>query len=188
MFAGRQSSWNLRDYHMTQTLFALQEHLRGGGRAGRLVVWAHNSHLGDARATQMGHAGEWNVGQLVRRRVGAREALLVGFTTYTGYVTAASEWGGEPSHMAVRPARSDSFEALLHHTRLDRFYLPLQNVAARALHDPMLERAIGVIYRPDTEYASHYFSASLSEQFDALFHLDETDAVEPLDDGAHIID
>ncbi|HEX5306952.1 MAG TPA: erythromycin esterase family protein [Dyella sp.] len=188
MFAGRQSSWNLRDYHMTQTLFSLQEHLQRSGRPGRLVLWAHNSHLGDARATQMGRAGEWNVGQLVRRRVGARQALLVGFTTYTGHVTAASEWGGEASRMAVRPARSDSYEALFHHTRLDRCYLSLQPSAARALHEPMLERAIGVIYCPDTEYASHYFSATLAEQFDAVFHLDETEAVEPLSDDAVLSD
>lgn len=182
MFAGRQSSWNLRDHHMSQTLFALHEHLRTGGRSGKLVVWAHNSHLGDARATQMGHAGEWNVGQLVRRRAGANEALLVGFTTYAGHVTAADDWGGEPSRMAVRPARDDSFEALFQHTRLDRFYLPLQGVAARALQEPRLERAIGVLYRPETELQSHYFNASLAHQFDAVFHLDETEAVEPLDD------
>lgn len=184
MFADRQSSWNLRDYHMSQTLFALQQHLRSSGRAGRLVVWAHTTHLGDARATQMGRAGEWNVGQLVRRRLGAHGALLVGFTTYAGHVTAASKWGGEPSRMPLRAARSDSFEALFHHTRLDRFYLPLQGVATTALQNPMLERAVGMIYRPDTEYASHYFSASLAEQFDAVFHLDETEAVEPIDDGA----
>lgn len=181
MFGSRASSWNLRDEHMVQTLFALQRHVRALGGRGKVVVWAHNSHLGDARATEMSRAGEWNVGQLVRERVGEDNALLVGFTTYAGTVTAAYEWDGEAECRQIRTARSDSYEYLLHSTGLDRFYLPMRDSVARVLRGSMLERAIGVLYRPDTEYQSHYFMASIAEQFDAVFHLDETTAVEPLD-------
>ncbi|KAA0068342.1 erythromycin esterase family protein [Rhodanobacter sp. T12-5] len=184
MFGSRAASWNVRDEHMVQTLFALQAHLRALGSAGKVVVWAHNSHLGDARATEMSRAGEWNVGQLVRERAGAEAAWLVGFTTYTGTVTAAYEWDGEAECRQVKVARPDSYEDLFHRTRLDRFYLPMQEEAARVLREPLLERAIGVLYRPDTEYESHYFKASIAAQFDAVFHLDETSAVEPLDTAA----
>jgi erythromycin esterase-like protein len=184
MFGSRAASWNVRDEHMVQTLFTLQEHLRALGSAGKVVVWAHNSHLGDARATEMSRAGEWNVGQLVRERAGAEAAWLVGFTTYTGTVTAAYEWDGEAECRQVKVARRDSYEDLFHRTRLDRFYLPMQEEAARVLRDPLLERAIGVLYRPDTEYESHYFTASIAAQFNAVFHLDETTAVEPLDTAA----
>ena len=183
MFGPRADSWNQRDEHMVQTLFALQRYLRQQGRSGRIVVWAHNSHLGDARATAMSAAGEWNVGQLVRERAGAEHALLVGFTTYAGTVTAAHEWGGPPERQTVKPAREDSYEGLFHRSRLDRFYLALGDPALEGLRAPLLERAIGVLYRPQTEYASHYFEASLPAQFDALFHLDETEAIEPLDDS-----
>lgn len=181
MFGSRAESWNVRDEHMLRTLLALQKHLRALGGTGKIVVWAHNSHLGDARATAMSQAGEWNVGQLVRQHAGREQALLVGFTTATGTVTAAYEWDGEPERRSVRMARTDSYEYLFHSTHLDRFYLPLRGEAARVLTTPMLERAIGVLYRPDTEYESHYFMASLPAQFDAVFHLDETSAVQPLD-------
>ena len=184
MFGPRAASWNVRDEHMAQTLFALQEHLRALGNAGKVVVWAHNSHLGDARATEMSRAGEWNVGQLVRERAGAEAAWLLGFTTCSGTVTAAYEWDGEAECRQVKMARQDSYEGLFHRTRLDRFYLPMQGEAARVLRDPLLERAIGVLYRADTEYESHYFMASIAAQFDAVFHLDETTAVEPLDTAA----
>jgi erythromycin esterase-like protein len=181
MFGRRADSWNLRDEHMTRTLFALRDHLHSQGRQGRIVIWAHNSHLGDARATQMAQAGEWNVGQLVREKVGPEDAFLVGFTTYTGTVTAAHEWDGPAERQAIRPARADSFEGFFHKTRLDRFYLRLTGSESPRLDEPMLERAIGVLYRPDTEYESHYFQALLGAQFDAVFHLDETQAVEPID-------
>lgn len=181
MFGARVDSWNLRDLHMNETLFALQHHLRERGGSGRIVVWAHNSHLGDARATDMGRSGEWNLGQLVRQQVQDR-ALLVGFTTYTGFVSAAHEWDGDVERMAVRPALDGSVERLFQQTRLDRFFLPLVGDAAKPLQAAMLERAIGVIYRPDTERASHYFQTSVSRQFDAVFHIDETEAVEPLDE------
>jgi erythromycin esterase-like protein len=122
---------------------------------------------------------EWNLGQLVREQAGG-DVLLVGFTTYTGSVSAASEWGGEVEYKWVRPALAGSCEHLFHATRLDRFFLPLRDPAAEPLREDMLERAIGVLYLPRTERASHYFEASLAAQFDAVFHLDETEAVEPL--------
>lgn len=180
MFDARDLTWNLRDGHMVNTLLALRRHLRASGRQGRTVVWAHNSHLGDARATQMGQRGEWNVGQLLREQVGAA-VLNVGFTTYTGHVTAARDWDAPAERRWVRPARDDSYEHLFYRTGKDRFFLSLQDETAQALAEPLLERAIGVIYRPESERASHYFSASLADQFDAVLHLDETTAVEPLE-------
>ena len=181
MFGSRVNTWNLRDAHMTETLFALRRHLRAQGREGRIVVWAHNSHLGDARATDMGAAGECNIGQLVREQVGAEQTLLVGFTTYTGHVTAARDWDAPAERRWVRPAHKDSLEHLFYASRLDRFFLPLPESRHGPLQAPLLERAIGVVYRPETEMQSHYFRASVSAQFDAVFHLDETTAVEPFD-------
>lgn len=180
MFGSRQNTWNLRDSHMCDTLFALAEHRVRHGGTGRIVVWAHNSHLGDARATEAHANGEWNLGQLVRERAGDA-ALLVGFTTYTGYVSAASEWDADVERKWIRPALKESYEHLFHTTRLDRFFLPLTHRNSDRLKEIMLERAIGVIYAPHTERISHYFNASLASQFDAVFHLDETTAVEPLD-------
>jgi len=110
--------------------------------------------------------------------------LLIGFTTYAGSVTAAHEWDGAAECRTVLPARADSHEHLFHRSRLDRFYLPLRGGAAQRLREPLLERAIGVLYRPETELQSHYFEAEIPAQFDALFHLDETQAVEPLADAA----
>src|SRR5438876_8834514 len=181
MFQGRVSWWNLRDRHMAETLEALARHLDRPGRPARIVVWAHNSHLGDARATEMGEGGELNVGQLVRQRYGAA-AVLVGFTTYTGTVTAASEWDGPAERKGVRPALPGSWEAVFHAAGLPRFLLPLRG--SREWDGARLERAIGVIYRPETERASHYFHARLSRQFDAVLHFDETEAVRPLERAA----
>ena len=182
MFSGRVSSWNLRDRHMTETLEALVAHLDREGGGTKVVVWAHNSHVGDARATSMGSEGELNIGQLVRERHG-RETVLVGFSTYTGTVTAASDWGAPLERKRVRPALPGSYEALFHQVGLSNFLLPSPNdsQAANALRGPRLERAIGVIYLPKTERVSHYFHARLPEQFDAVLHFDETRAVEPLD-------
>src|SRR5436189_1263085 len=179
MFRGRVSSWNLRDRHMAEALAALAEHLSSDGRPARIVVWAHNSHLGDARATELGDAGELNLGQLVRERH-PDEALLVGFTTYAGSVTAASDWGAAAERKRVRPALAGSHEHLFHSTGLERFTLRTREVAD-VLRQPQLERAIGVIYRPETERLSHYFHARLAAQFDAVVHLDETHALEPLE-------
>ncbi len=180
MFRGRVSSWNLRDTHMAETLDALLNFLEGQRTPAKVVVWAHNSHLGDARVTEMGHRGELNLGQLVRER-GRHEAVLVGFTTYEGTVTAASNWDSPAERKRVRPALRGSYEALFHETGLGNFYLDLGGEAAKVLETPRLERAIGVIYRPDTERQSHYFEASLSRQFDAVLHYDQTRAVEPLE-------
>jgi erythromycin esterase-like protein len=182
MFRGRVSSWNLRDRHMAETLHALLGYFEQQGRRAKVVLWAHNSHLGDARATDMGSAGEFNVGQLVRQRYGD-DAVLVGFSTYNGTVTAASSWGGPAERKLVRPALPESYESLFHDVGARRFMLNLREpgAAKRGLRQPMLERAIGVIYLPETERVSHYFHARLTDQFDAVFHFDETRAVEPLE-------
>jgi erythromycin esterase-like protein len=179
MFHERISSWNLRDTHMAETLDALTHHL---GTHAKIVVWAHNSHLGDARATEMGQHGELNLGQLVRQRHG-KEATLVGFTTYTGTVTAASGWDAPAERKHVRPALAGSYEELFHETGIGNFLLPLgpKEKATSLLREPRLERAIGVIYLPRSERASHYFHSQLPEQFDAILHFDETRAVEPLE-------
>jgi len=186
MFRRRVSSWNLRDRHMAETLEQLFVHLDKPGSPAKIVVWEHNSHLGDARATDMGDAGELNVGQLVRERYG-RDAVLVGFSTYTGTVTAASDWGASAELKRVRPALPESYEALFHNTGLPRFLLNLRDGGQLipALREPRLERAIGVIYRPESERISHYFYARLPDQFDAVIHFDETRGVEPLDLTAH---
>lgn len=180
MFHGRASSWNLRDEHMFETLTELFTHL-DGGRA-KVVVWAHNSHLGDARATAMSRRGELNVGQLARERVG-RNSFSIGFTTYSGTVTAASDWGEPAERKRVRPALAGSYETLFHGTGLPRFWIDLHedNAAIKLLREERLERAIGVIYRPETERLSQYFEARLPDQFDAVIHLDETFALEPLE-------
>lgn len=179
MYRGRVASWNLRDQHMAGTLDALAAHLdRQFGRA-RVVVWEHNSHIGDARATELGAQGELNVGELVRARW-PNDCLLVGFTTYAGRVTAASKWGGPAERKHVRQALPGSYEALLHRTGR-HFMLPMQQPAADLLAGPMLERAIGVIYRPHTERESHWFHARLPQQFDAVIHIDQSTAVEPLE-------
>ncbi|HJX21591.1 MAG TPA: erythromycin esterase family protein, partial [Steroidobacteraceae bacterium] len=182
MFGGRVSSWNLRDRHMVETLHELDAHLSRGGRPAKIVVWEHNSHLGDARATEMSARGELNVGQLVREQYG-RDAALIGFTTYSGTVTAASDWDAPAERKNVRPALMGSYEALFHATSLPSFEIDLRanHVAAQQLLAPRLERAIGVIYRPDTERVSHYIYARLPEQFDAIIHFDHTRAVEPLE-------
>ncbi len=180
MFGRRHNTWNLRDAHMRDTLAALSRYRIRRGGTGRVVVWAHNSHLGDARATESHLRGEWNLGQLMRQDVG-EQTLLVGFTTYTGQVSAASRWDGEVERKWVRPALDDSCEQLFHTTGLDRFFLRLNTPAAKPLRAPLLQRAIGVIYLPQTERESHYFEVMLADQFDAVFHLDETAALEPLD-------
>jgi erythromycin esterase-like protein len=182
MFGSQVLSWNLRDRHMAETLEALDDHLSHEGERAKLVVWAHNSHLGDARATEMGDHGELNLGQLVRARRGA-DAVLVGFTTDTGTVTAASSWDGPAQRKRLRPALASSYEALFHEVRYPRFLLNLHenSEAEIVLSERRLERAVGVIYRPETERQSHYFAARLPAQFDAVLHFDHTRAVEPLE-------
>jgi len=184
MFRGRVSSWNLRDSHMAETLEALAQHLSKDGEPAKIVVWEHNSHIGDARATEVGQLGEWNVGELARKAYDG-QTRLIGFSTYEGFVTAASEWDGPAEHKRVRPGMPGSYEELLHDTGIERFLLPLRgdNPAREALMQRRLERAIGVIYLPRTERQSHYFSAQMAVQFDAVIHIDRTTAVTPLDPG-----
>lgn len=183
LYRGHAASWNLRDGHMADVLRALVDHLRAGGGRGRVVVWAHNSHVGDARATEVAERGELNVGQLVRERFGDA-AVNVGFTTHAGTVTAASSWGGPAERKRVRPSLPESYETVFHQAGPPRDFLLLPGEAGRAtqrLARPHLERAIGVIYLPRTERQSHYFHARLPAQFDAVIHIDQTHAVEPLE-------
>ena len=187
MFRGRVSSWNLRDRHMSETLDALAVHL-GETRAQppKIVVWEHNSHVGDARATEIGQLGEWNVGELSRQRYG-EAACLVGFSTYEGWVTAASDWDGPAERKQVRPALPGSYEDVFHQTGLGNFMLSLRpgSAAHEALLERRLERAIGVLYLPRTERQSHYFTSQLPQQFDAVIHFDTTSAVQPLEPTSH---
>ncbi|WP_407948782.1 protein-L-isoaspartate(D-aspartate) O-methyltransferase [Parvibaculum sp.] len=179
MYYGGADAWNLRDTHMFETLTNLLEAKDGTAKA---VVWAHNSHIGDARHTDMGSLrDEINIGQLARERFG-KQAVLIGFGTHSGTVTAANDWDGETQTMRVRPSRADSYERVCHDAGIARFLLDMKrNDELRyRLKTPRLERFIGVIYRPGTELASHYAEASLSEQFDAYVWFDETHAVEPL--------
>jgi erythromycin esterase-like protein/predicted phosphoribosyltransferase len=172
MFRGGVESWNLRDQHMAETLDELVKYL---GEAAKVAVWEHNSHLGDNRATELGQAGQLNVGQLVRERHGD-EAMIVGFTTYTGTVTAASDWGGPAERKNVRRALPGSWEELFHEQGKPAFLLDPSE-----LHGLRLERAIGVVYQPETERISHYFHARLARQFDAVIHIDQTRGLEPLE-------
>lgn len=180
LFRGREQSWNLREAHMTETLVALLGHFDQG--RDKAVVWAHNSNLGDARATDMARRGEWNVGQLSRELFGDR-VYSIGFSTYSGTVTAARDWGGPAERRQLRPALPESCEALLHATGLPSFWLDLRedNPATRVLQLKRPQRAVGVIYRPETERESHYQSVHLTGQFDAMIHLDATTALEPLE-------
>ncbi len=176
MFRGGVESWNLRDRHMAETLEQLSVHLeRTSGARAKLAVWEHNSHLGDNRATELGQAGQLNVGQLMRERHG-REALLVGFTTYTGTVTAASAWDGPAERKRVRRALPGSWEELFHEQGISAFLLEPVGLTGRRL-----ERAVGVVYQPETERLSHYFHSRLASQFDAVIHIDQTTALEPLE-------
>ena len=185
MIGGRVNTWNLRDSHMADTLFSLAQHLeRRTGSPAKVAVWAHNSHLGDARSTSMGRRGEHNLGQLVRERVGD-DALLVGFTTHAGTVAAASDWDGPVERKRIVPSLDGSVERLFHDVGEQSFCLDLRRgEIAEALAEPRLERAIGVIYRPETERQSHYFTTRLPQQFDLVLHYDTSAALRPLDDAA----
>lgn len=182
MFRAHVSSWNMRDRHMADTLLAIDERLTAQlDRPAKIVVWAHNSHVGDARATQMGEQGELNIGQLARAMYG-RLAFNVGFTTYTGTVTAASSWDSPSELKRVLPAAPESYEGFFHVLGPERFWLPLKG--RRDLVPPrLLERAIGVLYLPQNERQNHYFTADLAHQFDAVVHIDETEALTPLEPG-----
>jgi erythromycin esterase-like protein len=188
MFNHKISSWNMRDRHMAEILESLDQHLSAKQNSpAKIVVWAHNSHLGDARATQMGEQGELNVGQLMREAHG-NEAVLVGFTTHHGHVTAASDWGAPAERKKIKPALHSSYEDYFHQTGISSFYLPIRGnylLQETLSFEQHLERAIGVIYLPQTERQSHYFYADLTKQFDAIIHIDETHALKPLELTSH---
>ena len=179
------STWNLRDEHMAETLDRLLHHLARERGSAKAVVWAHNSHVGDAQATSMALRGETNIGALARRRYGDA-AFAIGFSTYGGSVTAASDWHAPEERKLVSPARPDSYEYCFHRLGVPRFWLDLRGRRPylEGLAPQARERAIGVIYRPETELQSHYFYARLIDQFDAIFHFDVTRAVEPLERSA----
>jgi len=183
MFRSAVVSWNLRDRHMASTLDALFEHLRAHASAAKLVVWAHNSHVGDARATELAADGELNIGQLARERHGA-SVRLIGFSTYEGTVSAASAWDEPAQRMRIVPALAGSCEALFHTLGLPAFLLRLGDLTGEIrerFQEPRLQRAIGVVYKPETERRSHYYHAALGQQFDAVIHIDHTRALEPLE-------
>ena len=179
MYRGAAESWNLRDRHMFDTLQLLMAHHKHA----RAVIWAHNSHVGNASATAMGWRGEFNIGELARTAYGD-QAVLIGFGTDRGTVAAASDWGARMQVMQVRPARDDSWEAAFRHTGLARSLTDWRARGRRdlveALSQSLLERAIGVVYRPQSELASHYFEAVLADQFDAYVWFEESRAVTPL--------
>lgn len=180
MYYGSRASWNLRDSHMFETLKTLLAYYDSSCK---IVVWAHNSHIGDAAATEMHSRGEYNLGHLCRKEFGD-QSFSIGFGTNTGTVAAASDWDGPMEIKAVRPARPDSYEHLCHRTGIPSFFLNLRKASApvlNVLNKPRLERAIGVIYRPDTELASHYFQAVLPRQFDEYIWFNQTRAITPFE-------
>lgn len=183
MFEGHVRSWNVRDKHMAETLSVLADHLEARfKKPAKIIVWAHNSHVGDARATEMGLQGEVNIGQLVREQHD-EHTYLIGFSTYQGSVTAASEWDAPAECKAINPGIQGSYEELFHHIKYKNFLLDLRSNKKfeHYLQLPRLQRAIGVIYKPETERESHYFFTRLPYQFDSIIHLDQTTALEPLD-------
>mgnify|MGYP002336290213 CR=1 FL=1 len=184
IYYGAAESWNRRDTHMFDTLCAV---LEARGPEAKAVVWAHNSHIGDASKTEMGLVREeLNIGQLCRERFG-RDAALIGFGTHGGEVACASDWGAPMEVKRINPSRPDSYERLAHDSGVGRFLLDLRpgvhEPLRRALLEPRLERFIGVIYRPESERWSHYSGCSLPDQFDALVWFDRTTAVTPLPTG-----
>jgi protein-L-isoaspartate(D-aspartate) O-methyltransferase len=180
MYYGSRASWNLRDQHMFDTLTSL---LKFHGPESKGIVWAHNSHVGDSAATEMSARGEYNIGHLCRDRYGDA-AYLIGFGTNSGTVAAASDWDGAMHRKTVIPALAGSYERLCHESGVAQFLLPLRMPATDRLRTGLLrsrlERAIGVIYRPETELQSHYFKAALPRQFDEYVWFDQTRAVSPL--------
>jgi erythromycin esterase-like protein len=183
LYLGGTSTWNLRDTHMADTLDALAQHLDRGGHTSKIVIWAHNSHVGDSDASShRERQDEITLGHLVRERHPG-DVVLVGFSTHHGTVTAASDWDRPAERKRVRPALPGSYEELFHKTSVPQFLLMLNELgdAAGMLNVQRIQRAIGVIYRPQTERGSHYFHVSLPEQLDAIIHIDETRAVEPLE-------
>lgn len=182
MFDDHISSWNLRDRHMTEMISILADHLEDRfNKPAKIIIWAHNSHVGDARVTEMGERGEVNIGQLVREQ--HTHTYSIGFSTYDGIVTAASNWDEPAQSKKIVPGLVGSYEELFHQVRYQNFMVHLSEneKLEHFLKIPRLQRAIGVIYRPETERLSHYFFTHLPYQFDSLIHFDRTTAVEPLE-------
>lgn len=185
MFEGQISSWNLRDRHMMETLNVITDYLEHRfNKPAKIIIWAHNSHLGDARATEMGARGEVNIGQLIREQ--HSESYSIGFSTYDGFVTAASNWDEPAERKKIVPGLPGSYEELFHFMRYKNFILNLSGNAqlAHFFKPSRLQRAIGVIYRPETERLSHYFFTRLFHQFDSIIHFDRTHSLQPLDANA----
>jgi erythromycin esterase-like protein len=178
MYQG-ENSWNIRDRHMLAALQAVAEHHGRNGQRARVIVWAHNTHVGDARATSMGAQGDLNLGELVRTEWN-RSTFLVGFTTYEGAVTAASSWGGAPEDKPLAPAVEGSYEHLFHQLGLARFVVRLKDNPPEVLRGPRPERAIGVVFAPSQERLGNYLEARMAEQFDAVIHVDRSTRVLPL--------
>lgn len=181
LYQGGAASWNARDSHMARTLEHLVDHLEARGQTPKVVVWAHNTHAGDARLTEMGAGGELNVGQLMRERY-AEQSLLVGFTTYTGTVLAAEGWDEPGRVRRLTTAFPESYAGLFHRNGIPAFLLIFRGreELSAAMGEPRLERAVGVVYAPQSERESHYFIARMSRQFDAVIHVDTTSAVTPI--------
>lgn len=178
MFINENSNWNLRDSHMFEILKHLVEYYKSQGvKEPKIIVWAHNSHIGNAAATEMAERGEYNIGQLAKEYY-RQKAISIGFSTYSGTVSAASNWDAPVERKNIRPALEHSYEDLFHNANIPNFWLPLKDKSI--IPQILLERAIGVIYAPLTERASHYFYANMPYQFDAIIHIDKTDALEPL--------
>ena len=195
---GSVATWNLRDQHMVQTLLRLQNfHEAADGAAPKVVLWAHNSHVGDARATEMGKHAEWNLGQMCRQTFGSNNVFLLGFGTYEGTVTAATEWGGAAQTFELNPAEEGSHSDMMHcalpgirerlgNEALNSFLLllrgdgPEHKAVRAALGSPKRQRAVGVKYKKDTEAVSHYVKADLAAQFDAWIHVETSTALRPL--------
>lgn len=182
LFMSDEIGWNIRDSHMFETLQSLMAYynLQGVDNP-KIIVWAHNSHIGNAQATEFSKRGEYNIGQLVQEAYG-KQAYALGFSTYQGEVSAASNWHAPVERKRVRPALDESYEAVFHQLGLEEFFLPLTRETP--LDHELLERAIGVIYRPETERLSHYFYARIAQQFNGIIHCDTTHAVEPLEKEA----
>ncbi|HKX54055.1 MAG TPA: erythromycin esterase family protein [Nitrosospira sp.] len=187
MFRGRPNTWNLRDRHMFETLEKLASHLEDQlKREARIIVWAHNSHLGNAAATEMGRRGEFNIGQLVTEKY-PDKSFRIGFSTSRGTVTAATDWDGPAETKTIREPLAGSYEEIFSQLDKKRFFFDLTTggEAVRLLREERLQRAIGVIYRPETERMSHYFYACLPRQFDFMIHIDKTEALQPLPAFVH---
>lgn len=179
LFISGKNTWNLRDSHMFEMLnFIIESYKKKNINTPKIIIWAHNTHVGDASATEFTQRGEFNIGQLIREKFGAK-SVSIGFMTYTGTVSAASNWHSPVERKFVRNSLMGSFEFLFHEIKINQFLLGLKN--KKLILPVLLERAIGVVYKPETERSSHYFYANLQKQFDFIIYIDKTTALEPLD-------